>query len=125
MSETSLIGAGSGAAPPATEAASSPPPSVSTPATAIPPVTAMSPVIPACGVQAKRRYELRVASVLGPGLVSSFGHTAAAHAVSSHTLYQFCVPGDRDLIAILRLLRHCGVECVAIRQAAPACAGIG
>lgn len=73
--------------------------------------------------QTKRRYELRVASVLGPGLVSSFGHATTAHAVSSHTLYQFCVPGDRDLIGILRTLRHCGVECVAIRQTPPPCPG--
>jgi len=69
----------------------------------------------------KRRYELRVASVLGPSLVSSFGHTTASHAVSSHTQFQFCVPGDRDLVAILRLLGQCGVECVAIRRAGPDC----
>jgi len=68
-----------------------------------------------------RRYELRVASVLGPSLVSSFGHTTASHAVGSHTLYRFCVPGDRDLLAILRLLGRCGVECVAIRPAQPGC----
>jgi len=123
MSDTSLIGTGSDVASPATRPAPSPSPPVNAPVSA--PATPIPPVKPAAGAQAKRRYELRVASVLGPGLVSSFGQTAAAHAVSSHTLYQFCVPGDRDLIAILRLLGHCGVECVAIRQAASACPGVG
>jgi hypothetical protein len=62
-------------------------------------------------------YEIRVHGLLGPLLLSSLPHTAAAR-VERHSLIILDSPDGSDLVDVLRLIVGSGLEVDSIRAVA-------
>ncbi|MFL6161090.1 MAG: hypothetical protein ACJ74U_02560 [Jatrophihabitantaceae bacterium] len=64
----------------------------------------------------KIRYELRIASVVGPAVLSSFPHTSHALAVRRKTVFRTLMQGNRDKGELIGILRAHDLQILEIRQ---------
>jgi hypothetical protein len=65
---------------------------------------------------ARRRYELRVGTVVSRAALATFRVAVRTTAVPRSTVYRFRVPADRDLSEVLNRLTERHVQVLEIRQ---------